>query len=310
MDSASSCSVILGSVIFLTMTALPASDAATSLVRMFFDSKRRRIASATAAPSMMAPSTMLSGGTGSIPKAVTLKDLPEPLSSTALTALEPMSKPTTARDLPNTLDLAWPPHALHSVAPVGRVGRHRAPDHPRGPSLRTSRSAFRLTDDPMSKGGAKARHSVRNWRFYVAAHDTRASNRDPGPGRDITDLLGKLPRNVSDHENLPCFPGEIDCTLVRTLAWKRDPRGLPDGPAAGRRSAQFPDTGRRETDGGPTARPSRRSRCQPRLRRPSAPRASGSRPRRDASTRITHRSDDSPGGPSRLLRDRHRRQTG
>ena len=28
---------------------------------------------------MMAPSTMLSGGTGSMPKAVTLQDLPEPL---------------------------------------------------------------------------------------------------------------------------------------------------------------------------------------------------------------------------------------
>ena len=33
------------------------------------------MASATAAPSMMAPSTMLSGGTGSMPKAVTLKRL-------------------------------------------------------------------------------------------------------------------------------------------------------------------------------------------------------------------------------------------
>jgi hypothetical protein len=138
-----------------------------------------------------------------------LKDLPEPLSSTALTALEPMSKPTTARDLPNTLDLAWPPHALHSVAPVGRVGRHRAPDHPRGPSLRTSRSGFRLTDDPMSKGGAKARHSVRNWRFCVPAHRTHASNRDPLVRSNITKLLGKLPRNVSDHENLQCFQGEI-----------------------------------------------------------------------------------------------------
>jgi len=42
----------------LTITALPASEAATSLVRMFFDSNRRRIASATAAPSMMAPSTL------------------------------------------------------------------------------------------------------------------------------------------------------------------------------------------------------------------------------------------------------------
>src|SRR5215203_2803414 len=222
MDSASSCSVIFGSVIFLTMTALPASEAATSFVRMFFDSKRRRIASATAAPSMMAPSTMLSGGTGSMPNAVTLNDLPEPLSSTALTALEPMSKPTTARDLPNTLDLAWPPHALHTVAPAGRVGRRSVPDHPRGPSLRTSRSAFRLTDPTMSKGSAKARHSVRICRFGVSAHGTRASNRDPRAPRHITNLLGKLPRNVSDHENPQCFPGVFDCTLVRRLTRGRD----------------------------------------------------------------------------------------
>ena len=72
MDSASSASVITGSVIFLTMTALPDSDAATSLVLMCRPSNRRRMASATAAPSMMAPSTMLSGGTGSLPNAVTL----------------------------------------------------------------------------------------------------------------------------------------------------------------------------------------------------------------------------------------------
>ena len=53
------------------MTALPESDAATSLVLKAFDSKTRRIASATAAPSMMAPSTMLSGGIGSLPNAAT-----------------------------------------------------------------------------------------------------------------------------------------------------------------------------------------------------------------------------------------------
>jgi len=105
----------------------------------------------------------------------------------------------------------------------------------------------------MSKGGAKARHSVRNWRFYVAAHDTRASNRDPPPASDITNLLGKLPRNVSDHENLLCFQGEIDCTLVRRLARSRD-RGVSAGePARPRRSAQIPDTVSRETDGAPTA---------------------------------------------------------
>jgi hypothetical protein len=167
-----------------------------------------------------------------------------------------------------------------------------------GSSLRTTRNDFRLTDDPKSKGGAKARHSVRNWRFYVAGHDTRASNRDPRVPPDITDLLGKLPRNVSDHKNPPCFPGEIDCTLVRTLTWKRDHavsqtdrrRDVESRsfltPAAGKPTVVRPP----DRHGG--------SRCQPRLRRPSAPRASGSRPRRDASTRITHRSDDRTGGPA------------
>src|SRR5262249_312825 len=58
------------------------------------------MASATAAPSMIAPSTMLSGGTGSMPKATTFHAFPDGLSSTALTALEPMSRPTTAFDLP------------------------------------------------------------------------------------------------------------------------------------------------------------------------------------------------------------------
>ena len=72
MDSASSASVITGSVIFLTITALPDRDAATSFVWILRLSNSRRIASATAAPSMIAPSTMLSGGMDSAPKAVTL----------------------------------------------------------------------------------------------------------------------------------------------------------------------------------------------------------------------------------------------
>ena len=58
------------------MTALPDSEAATSLVLKALFSNTRRIASATAAPSMIAPSTMLSGGTGSMAKATTLKPLP------------------------------------------------------------------------------------------------------------------------------------------------------------------------------------------------------------------------------------------
>src|SRR4051812_20756569 len=45
---------------------------------------------------MIAPSTIASGGTGSLPKATTRKPFPAGRSSTALTALEPMSRPTTA----------------------------------------------------------------------------------------------------------------------------------------------------------------------------------------------------------------------
>ena len=45
IDSDSSASVIAGSAIFLTMTALPESEAATSLVLMPRLSKARRIAS-------------------------------------------------------------------------------------------------------------------------------------------------------------------------------------------------------------------------------------------------------------------------
>jgi hypothetical protein len=105
----------------------------------------------------------------------------------------------------------------------------------------------------MSKGGAKARHSVRNWRFCVPVRGTRASNRDPAVRRYITNLLGKLPRNVSDHENPQCFRGEIDCTPVRRLARSREHALSAGKPARRRRSAQFPDTFSRETDGGPTA---------------------------------------------------------
>src|SRR5205814_2011186 len=99
MDSANSAAVITGRLIFLTMTALPDSDAATSFVLKVLRSKMRLIAAATAPPSMIAPSTMLSGGTGSTATAPTLKPLPLARSSTALTALDPMSSPTTDFDL-------------------------------------------------------------------------------------------------------------------------------------------------------------------------------------------------------------------
>ena len=63
--------VITGRAIFLTMTALPESEATTSTLLNRLVSKMRRIASATATASMMAPSTMVSGGIGSTANAET-----------------------------------------------------------------------------------------------------------------------------------------------------------------------------------------------------------------------------------------------
>ncbi len=101
IDSLSSAGVITGRLIFFTMTALPESDAATSLVLNALFSNSRLMASVTALPSMIAPSTIASGGTGSVPNAATLNPFPAGFSSTALTALEPMSSPTHAFALPN-----------------------------------------------------------------------------------------------------------------------------------------------------------------------------------------------------------------
>src|SRR2546426_3755878 len=85
------------------MTAFPESEAHTSLAwNALFASNTRRMASTTAVESMMAPSTMLSGGIGSMPNATTRYALPAGLSSTALTALDPMSSPTIALLLRNT----------------------------------------------------------------------------------------------------------------------------------------------------------------------------------------------------------------
>jgi hypothetical protein len=100
----------------------------------------------------------------------------------------------------------------------------------------------------MSKAGAKARHSVRNWRFCVPAHDTRGSYRDPRAAPDITKLLGKTPRNVGDHEKHQCFRGENDCTLLRNVARGRGRGCRRMVREARRQDAQFPDTARRETD--------------------------------------------------------------
>src|SRR6185436_17431911 len=122
IDSSSSDAVITGSVIFLTITAFPESEAQTSFaLNVLLCSNTRRIASATAPASMMAPSTIESGGTGSLPNAATRNPFPEGFSSTALTALDPMSSPTTALVLRNIL---WSSpsvfclRSLHSPSPT------------------------------------------------------------------------------------------------------------------------------------------------------------------------------------------------
>ena len=102
MDSASSTSVICGKLIFLTITALPDSEAATSRFFVPARANARRIASVALAASMIAPSTMLSGAMSSRAKATTRNDLPAAFSSTTLTALEPISSPTMLLFLPNT----------------------------------------------------------------------------------------------------------------------------------------------------------------------------------------------------------------
>ena len=113
------------------MTALPESEAATSFVLNALFSNRRLIASATAAASIIAPSTMLSGGTGSIANAMTLYPLPAALSSTALTALEPMSRPTTDFDLPrpNTI-VSWLKRVRSSAKRIPNLVRTRACQKP------------------------------------------------------------------------------------------------------------------------------------------------------------------------------------
>ena len=103
MDSASSSELICGRLIFLTMTALPETPVATSPVLILLSWNRRWIESITAPESMIAPSTIASGGSGSIPMFrswYSSPPLPPTLSSTALTAEEPMSTPTSPFFLP------------------------------------------------------------------------------------------------------------------------------------------------------------------------------------------------------------------
>ena len=111
----------------------------------------RRIASATAPASMMAPSTIESGGTGSLPNAATRNPFPDGFSSTALTALDPMSSPTTALVLRNihwsSASVFCPACPLHSPSPTSG---DRSPETGGGPRFKiaTAVPSAQPTDPP------------------------------------------------------------------------------------------------------------------------------------------------------------------
>src|SRR5262245_49256535 len=103
IDSDSSSALICGRLIFLTMTALPDTPVAHSAVLMRLSWNRRWIESITAPASMIAPSTIASGGSDSIPMFRSWNSsfpFPPTLISTAFTADEPMSTPTRLFFLP------------------------------------------------------------------------------------------------------------------------------------------------------------------------------------------------------------------
>src|SRR5262249_23197151 len=195
-----------GRLIFFTITALPESEAATSLDLKALFSNRRLIESATAVPSMMAPSTMLSGGIGSIANAMPLNPLPAGFSSTALTALDPMSSPTTDFDFPKPNTGLCPEGgfvtrkagtsldqrvACQIRASSGNDLTVSSRDHKNRQTVRFSVSRFHLS------AGSKGRISGR----AVALDTTQKGSYDlglplPGPARPRVRPGGKSPTSV------------------------------------------------------------------------------------------------------------------
>src|SRR6185295_8287857 len=103
MDSTSSSADMAGSEIFLMMTECPESEVPKSLLRTFREAMILLTASTTREASMIAPSTIASGERGSMPVLTSLYPPPlASLSSTSLTAEEPMSRPTRLFDFLNS----------------------------------------------------------------------------------------------------------------------------------------------------------------------------------------------------------------
>src|SRR5829696_10595352 len=108
MEPSSSSRVICGTMMFLTMTELPETPAATRSVLNWCRLKTPEMTPDTSFSSMIWPSTTVSGWRPSKPR-LTSESAPDlPASSTALTELEPMSRPTRPLLPSFFLNIAYP----------------------------------------------------------------------------------------------------------------------------------------------------------------------------------------------------------
>src|SRR5215207_1393852 len=108
MEPSSSSRVICGTMMFLTMTELPETPAATRSVLNWCRLKTPEMTPDTSFSSMIWPSTTVSGRSPSKPR-LTSESAPDlPPSSTSLTELEPMSRPTRPLLPSFFLNIAYP----------------------------------------------------------------------------------------------------------------------------------------------------------------------------------------------------------
>src|SRR5512134_474014 len=98
IDSSSSSGVVVGRTTFLMMTEWPEREVATSFSRTFSSRSAVLIPSITVAWSMIAPSTMASGGRWKTPNFLTLYSFPVDLTCASLIELDPMSRPISSFD--------------------------------------------------------------------------------------------------------------------------------------------------------------------------------------------------------------------
>src|SRR5579884_767332 len=114
--SSSSFGVIIGTVIFRTMTLCPYTPIAMSRCWIFPSWKRRASASITVPEFMTWPSMIVCGGSGAKPQRTTCSFLRASLSCTTLIELAPMSTPT--RFLPSAMRASRRAHAKTCELPT------------------------------------------------------------------------------------------------------------------------------------------------------------------------------------------------